>query len=91
MSEEALYRDSAAGNKARALLEDELLIDTFKYLKQSYTDAWIAARTPDAREANWHSIHALDRVQDHLNTVFTNGKLADHQIEQMVKRSRRAA
>ncbi len=92
MSEEALQRDVSRGYQAKALIENEFLSETFQYLKQSYIDAWMASKTPEMRESNWHSIHALQRVQDHLTKVLTDGRLAQAQIEQMIKRpARRSA
>lgn len=91
MSDEALQRDVSRGYQAKALLENEFLKETFQYLKQSYVDAWMESRTPEMRESNWYSIHALQRFNDHLVTVLRDGKLAQAQIEQMIKRPKRAA
>jgi hypothetical protein len=59
------------------------------YLEQAYTDVFKVAKTPEAREACWHSWRGLQLFQEHLNSVVANGRLADAQIAQMVRAQKR--
>ena len=80
-----LQRDSTRAREAQALLDNTLLNEVFDYLRKSYVEAWQAARDNEKREENWHNVHAIDRIKEHLATVVANGRMAQEQIEQLVK------
>jgi hypothetical protein len=94
VDEDKLRRDADRGFKAQSLLENELLKETFDYLEDTYKQAWSECKTTELREANWFLLKALQRVQQHLITTLSDGKLADMQISELVARAanrRRAA
>jgi hypothetical protein len=84
--DDKLRSDVDRGMKAKALLENELLAETLAYLRQSYVDGWQACKTPELRESAWYLVKAVDQIRDHLETVLNDGRLADRQIEELVKR-----
>ena len=92
--EDKLRSDVERGRRAKVLLEDPVLTDTFVYLKQSYVDKWMACKTPELRESAWYLVKSLEQIHDHLVTVLNDGRLADRQIDELVQaetRKRRAA
>lgn len=82
-----LRDDVRRGEQAKALLDNEVLKETFRYLEHSYTEAWKACKTTELREEAWHAIRNLQRLEEHLVTVLNNGKLAQRQIQEMVRRA----
>ncbi len=89
MDEDKLHSDLHKGQQAKALLDNELLKDTLAYLKQSYIDAMIATKDPVKVLANKERINCLDDFRGHLNWVTSNGRMADHQIAELVRRQAR--
>lgn len=80
-----LRSDQTRGREAQALLENQVLNDAFDYLRKTFIEAWQASRDPVTREAQWHNVHAIDRIKEYLTTVVNNGRMADTQIEELVK------
>jgi hypothetical protein len=93
MSEDKLHRDIVRGAKAAALLENELLQESFARLEADYIAAWriTAARDADARERLWIAVNVLGKVKEHLGKVAADGKLAQRQIDEMMRMSKQHA
>lgn len=88
MDEDKLQNDVRRGHEANALLDNALLKDAMGYLKQSYTDAWMAAIDPAVREQNWHYIKGLEKFRTHLEMVARDGRLADAEVAQLVRKQK---
>lgn len=91
----ALRRSADRAAKAEALLRDELLIEAFAALRQSYLAAWetTALRDTEGRERAWMAVTLLGKVKGHLDTVVMDGKISSvelAEIEAKAKRQRRA-
>jgi hypothetical protein len=89
-----LDQAAAKAVRAQALLDNELLMDAFRMLEDSYTAAWRATRIEDvaAREKLFLAINVVGKVRDHLSQIITNGKLAQAELKelaQMAERRRR--
>jgi hypothetical protein len=91
MSEDRLSRVAAAGIRAHALLEDEMLQDAFKILEERYLQAWRATAIDDvaARETLFKAIHVIGKVRDHLGSVLGNGRLAERELRELVELAER--
>lgn len=87
MTDDRLQRDIVRGARARALMDDELLQEAFAKLEADYIGAWRAtpARDTDARERLWQAVNVLGKVRDHLGQVAAAGKLAQRQVDDLLK------
>ena len=87
--EDRLDRDIARGARAKALIDNELLAESFSRLEADYIAAWriTPARDTDARERLWQAVNVLGKVREHLARVAADGKLAHRELDELVKRS----
>ena len=73
----------ARGQRAKELLENELIVEAFEKLEASYFTAWKNAKTAEDRE-NVHRYWVnLAGLKGQLNSVITEGKVADKTIREM--------
>jgi hypothetical protein len=91
IDESKLRLDAARAARARALLDNELLIEAFTKLETDYVAAWklTPARDNDGRERLWQAVQIVGKIKDHLATVIENGKLAEAELKQLAERPRR--
>ncbi len=63
--------------RAKALLEDDLLQEAFETLKNELMDRWEHSSTTesDAREQIWLGLQLLARIRRHLETILETGEL----------------
>lgn len=88
MSDESrLDQAVVKGLRAQELLDNELLIESFKTLDENYTSAWRATVIDDVagREKLFLAINIVGKVRDHLNAVVANGKLAQAELKELVQ------
>jgi hypothetical protein len=73
--------------RAQGLLDNELLIESFKTLEENYTAAWRATVIDDVsgREKLFLAINIVGKVRDHLNAVVANGKLAQAELKELAQ------
>lgn len=85
--------EQAAAKAARALdlLENELLIEAFRALEETYTAAWRATVIHDvaAREKLFLAVNIVGKVRDHLRAIVTNGKLAQAELKELAQTAER--
>ena len=64
--------------RAKALLEDELLTEAFDIIKTELMDRWenSASTEADAREAIWLGLQLLTRVRRHLESILMTEEMA---------------
>lgn len=80
-----LRREIARSERARAYIEDPLLVDAFERVRQYYMGAWVAS-PPEAREfreTTYHHIQALAEVRAELNRVLEDGLLAQERLAEL--------
>lgn len=79
--------------RAKSLLNDELLQEAFAKLDAAYVQAWRDSdpRDNDGRQRVWQAIQVLGKVRAHLTTMVSDGKLAQHEIDDLIARQERAA
>jgi len=89
--ENKLIRDSGQAIRARQLLEDEMLVDAFKTLEDAYTLAWRSTTIDDnsAREKLFLAVNIVGKVRRHLESVVTNGKLAQAELAEIAAAAER--
>ncbi len=64
------------GHQAHAVLGDPIFQESMIRARQCFYDGWLAAKTPEDREAFWAKTHALAAVEDELRTIEANGEVA---------------
>jgi hypothetical protein len=89
--ENRLDRAAAKALHARKLLDNELLIEAFAGLEDSYTAAWRATTIDDvtAREKLFLAINIVGKVRDHLTAIVANGKLAQAELKELAQAAER--
>jgi len=87
IDEDELSKAAAKGNRARNLLDNDLLTEAFKGLEDSYTAAWRATTIDDisGREKLFLAINIVGKVRDHLTAVVNNGKLAAAELKELAQ------
>jgi hypothetical protein len=75
--------------KAEALLRNELLTDAFDYLEQQFIQAWRSSGIGEAedRERIYQLSQNLDALKGYFQTVISDGKMAQSQIDEVKRRS----
>jgi len=92
MSDEStLERAAARMARAEALLDDELLNESFDALEKSYIAAWRATTVDDTagREKLFLAINIVGKVRGHLAGVVANGKLARAELKELAETAER--
>lgn len=77
----------ARGNRASALLQDELLNEAFDRLEAEYFKGWKDSKPDDekGRERAFVAISLLNGLRGHLRRVMETGHLAQQDLEYIVK------
>lgn len=86
---EGKVRDSMErGEKAAALLRNELLQEAFNQLEADFIQAWKASSVEDSqnRERLYMLCQNLSALRGYLEGVVTDGKLAKAQLEELQNR-----
>ena len=81
----ALRRRVAAAERARAYIDDPLLVGAFEALEARYLMGWRETRSDDTtgREALWHRVRALAVLRAELNTALEDGEMARAALDEM--------
>ena len=90
MNEGKARERQARGERAAALLRDEILQNAFTYLDEQFLQAW--RQTPvnetDARERLYYMCQALASVKDYIENVVQDGKLASATLDELQFRAK---
>jgi hypothetical protein len=80
-----LRRAISAAERARAYIEDPILVAAFEALDARFMLAWRNSPADDTarRERLWHHIQALAEVRAELETVLADGLLARERLDAM--------
>jgi hypothetical protein len=90
MNEAKVRERQARGERAEALLRNELLNDAFEHLETQFIDAWknSPVSDTDSRERLYQLCQNLSAVRGYLQSVVTDGKLAKSQLDELQSRPR---
>jgi hypothetical protein len=79
----------ARADKAEALLRNELLTEAFDYLEQQFIQAWRSSGIGEAedRERIYQLSQNLEALKGYFQTVISDGKMAQSQIDEVKRRS----
>ena len=91
IDEDKLSIAAAKAVRASDLLGNDLLTEAFKGLEEAYTAAWRATNINDVsdREKIFLAINVVGKVRDHLQSIVTNGKLAQAELTALAETAER--
>lgn len=89
--ESHLAAAGARALRAQELLDNELLVETFKILEDNYASAWRSTAIEDVqgREKLFLAINIVGKVRDHLNATLANGRLAQAELAELARTAER--
>jgi hypothetical protein len=81
--ESRLHTEVSRGDRAKALLENPLLVEAFKAVEEDLMNRWRVgpSRDAEAREKIWISTCLLDALKREIEDHITTGTLAKAQLE----------
>lgn len=91
LNEQKLTSDIYRAQRAKALLDDELLNEAFKSVRDDLMTTWATCELPEQRERIWVSVNVLDQIKAALITAVANGRVAQHEIDAIAAREGKAA
>lgn len=88
MNEGKAREQMERGEKAAALLRNEILNEAFEKLETEFVQAWKHSSVDDSqnRERLYHLCQNLSALQGYLQNIITDGKLAKAQLEELQNR-----
>lgn len=88
MNEGKVRENMERGEKAAALLRNELLQEAFSTLEQDFMQAWKVSPVEDLqnRERLYMLCQNLSALQGYLESIITGGKLAKSQLDELQNR-----
>lgn len=91
MDEIRLNQEVSRASRARALLEDELLVSTLADLEAAYIDRWRHTHIDDdrGREKLFIAVNVVGKVREHLSAIVSNGSMAAKQLDDLAKQAER--
>lgn len=91
MDEAKLSQESARAARAQNLLDNDLLTEAFDEMERAYIEAWSATKIEDVvgREKLFLAVNVVRKVRGHLNTVVSDGKMAQAQLSELADTAKR--
>jgi hypothetical protein len=92
MADPVLARRSLEkANRARAILEDELVSETFDRMERRLVETWSASAPSDmtAREESYRSLRALQNFRAEFERLISDGKVAERDLSEFKARTLR--
>lgn len=86
-----LHKALSRGDRAAALLKNEMLTEAFDALERDYSTALFETKPQDqiAREKLYLAVNVVRKVRDHLTSVISDGKMAKSQLNDLTKEAER--
>ncbi len=92
MTDPVLARRSVErANRARAILEDELIGEIFDRLERRLVESWAASAPGEGpmREESYRSLRALQNFRAEFERLLSDGKVAERELSELRARSMR--
>ena len=84
MADEGKLRiDIRDSERAKRLLDDSMLKETFQGLQNEYIKAWTQADTTEKRETMFFQLQGLLKAEHHLRKLLHNGMIARRELAQL--------
>ena len=90
MTDPVLARRSLErANRARAILEDELVSEIFNRLERRLVETWAASAPSEGlmREESYRSLRALQNFRAEFERLLSDGKVAERDLNELKARS----
>lgn len=86
-----LAKDTARAVQAESIINNELIVEAFANLEAEYINLWRSTRAEDqiGREKLFLAVNIIGKFRQHLQTIITDGKLAEAQLASIAKRRSR--
>lgn len=86
MSDDPLHDKIVLGQRAAALLKEEMLRDFLDDLESQITLAWVNSKSAEvvARERAWFALTALRKLRELLAIAAANGRVAQGDLDRLV-------
>lgn len=93
LDEQALRIKRERGERAKRLMNDELLVEAFEGVESYYMGAWrgSAGHDVDMRERAHIAVNLLDDLKRHLTRVVVEGVAAANMLQLAEEKKRRRA
>src|ERR1700750_1486340 len=91
MSDDRLRDGISSAQGARELLQHEMLKEAFDSLQTDYMNLWKHTKPSEVegREKIFIAWHVVGKVQEHLQRILENGKLAQIELDEMIAKQQR--
>lgn len=91
MDDDKLHKAITAGDKAQAMLsggkiEPLAFKEACELLSKELMTAWKTSRSTEDRERIWSSINLLEKIEDTLSIVASNGRVAKSDLENLTRK-----
>ena len=86
MDDDKTQKAISRGARAKALLDNDLLSESFDKLEGNYLDAWKATSPlqTDVREKVWVAFQLVGKMREQLRTVVDGGKIAQAELNRAI-------
>lgn len=88
MTEEELHREKHRGDRAAALLKNDLLNEAFERVDAECVRLWREARDHETREGMWLRLQSLQHVRSAIEGIVQKGDLADRKLKQLITKGK---
>lgn len=90
MSGDATQSEISRGLRARAILDDPLVVDAFAALEQECLTEWrrAPARDVEGRERIWLMLKLTERLKAHFETLISDGAIAGDRLVRLDRERR---
>lgn len=87
MNESAFKNQQVRGQRARELLNDELLVESFDILRSNLHKKFEQSKSDESteREKIWQMLHLVNEVERHLKNIVSTGKVAEAELSRLQK------
>jgi len=88
MTKEELHRQVTLGQRARAILTDEIVVEARRLVREDLLTAWEKSKPSDVdgRERTYLALKMFDRVWEVVERTLQDGKVADSQLPENERR-----
>lgn len=81
VDEHKLMLETERAAHAKALIEDELLVEMFTLLDKELIDQWRKTTSQDERDRIWGAVQMASKIPEMLLAVVRDGRLAQAHLE----------
>lgn len=86
-------KDVQRAREAKEVLENHLVQDAFKTIRETLLAKWEASKAndKDGREEAWKMLHAMNEFKRYFESIIQTGKVAEHELTRLEKMQQRVS